>query len=197
MEIEELRHYWKKEDKRITESVKVNKNVSHEKLRSSFNRIKVKRLIFLVLPCIYIPLIFALIIFPHLKNDGSVWFYLSVIFFSMFIIISYAINIYYYIRLLKVDCTESVLQIQKEILRLEIFGKKWHITSYFIVPFVLLATLRMFGRLITLDQTTIIFILLTAVFVIIGYIVKVKVMLPKEYHKVKSYLDEIGESKDD
>lgn len=197
MEIEELKKYWKKEDKRIAESVKVNKNISHEKLRSSFKRIKVRRLIFLILPYIYIPLIFVFIVLPHLKNDGSVSFYLSFAFFSMSLIISYVVNLYYYIRLLKIDYTESVLQIQKEILGIEIFERKFHITSYFLVPFVLLAALRMFGSITALNQTTIVFILLTIVFTIIGYFIKVKIMLPREYHKIKSYLDEIEKTENE
>lgn len=190
MEIEELRRYWSLEDKRIAESVRVNRNVSHKKLRASFHRIKVKRLILLTLPCIYIPVIFASI---AMKNDGTVGFYLSVLFFSAAVATAYAMNLYYYIRLSKIDYAEPVLQIQKEIVRLEIFDKRWHVIAYFIVPLVLAAALRMFGGPIISDRTTLLFCLFALVFLVVGYFVKVNKMLPGEYRKVKSYLDEMEE----
>jgi|GEM_PF-963565 len=197
MEIEELRNSWKKEDKRITKSVKINKEISCKKLRLLFNRVKVKKIIFLILPYIYVPIIFAFVIFPHIKNDGSIWFYLSFTFFLMSIIISYAVNLYYFFRLKKIDYTKSVLQIQKEILHMEISEKKWHIISYLLVPFILLAALRMFGRITSLNPTTIIFILLAIVFFVIGSFIKIKIILPKEYYKIKSYLNKIEELEND
>lgn len=112
----------------------------------------------------------------------------------MSIIISYAVNLYHYIRLNKIDHTQSILRIQKKILRIEIFEKKWHITSYFLVPIVLFTALRIFGDITTLSQCGVIFISLTLVCLLIGYFVKIKIMLPKEYHKIKLYLDELDES---
>jgi len=190
MEFEEIKKHWKTEDQYIQKSIKTDKSISHKRLRISFNRIKMKKIILLLLPLIYLPLLFILIILPGLKNDGSLGFYTSLIFFSATIVVSFAVNVYSYIRLYKIDHTQSVIHMQKKILSLEIFDKKWHITAYCLVPFLFLALLKMFGRLI-FNQTTVIFIVLLSIAVLIGYIVKIKIMLPREYRKIKSFLEEI------
>lgn len=192
MEIEEIRNYWKKENKRITEHVRVNKQ-SAQKLRSAYKRIKIKRLTALLLPLIYLPPIFAFILIPHVKNDGSFGFYLSFTFLAVAIMGTYVVNTYYYARLFKLDYTRPVLQMQKEILRLETIDKRFHRTAYLLVPFVFLAFLRIFG-LLQPNRTALLLLLLSIVFIITGYFVKTKRILPNEYRQVKSYLAEMEET---
>ncbi|NDV58780.1 hypothetical protein D0T85_11775 [Bacteroides sp. 519] len=45
------------------------------------------------------------------------------------------------------------------------------------------------------NQEAIIFILLIAVSMIVGFIIKLRVLIPKEYKKVKSYLDKMENDK--
>ena len=105
---------------------------------------------------------------------------------------SFIYYIYYYICLLKIDLTDSVLKTQKEILRLETSEKKRIITSYIIFPLTVLSMSKVVGIPFNKDAIPI-FIFMGAV-AIVGYIIRVKRILPNEYRKIKSYLGEIEET---
>lgn len=193
MEIEELRNYWRTENNRISQHVQVNKEILPQKLRSAYKRTKVKRLITLLLPLIYLPSIFAFILIPHVKNDGSFGFYLSLAFLVVSVIGTYGVNMYYYVRLCTLDHTQPLLRMQQEVLRLEASDKRFHRTTYFLAPFVLLAFLRIFD-LLSPNRITLLLFLFSIVCTTIGYFVKVKRILPDEYRQVKSYLNEKEEA---
>ena len=194
MEIDEIKDYWKKESMHISENVKVNKNASFEKLRSSFDRVRIKRLLRLVLMCVVVPLFFALFVFPLLKNDGSGLYYLALALFIVSILFFFATYIYYYICLLKIDFAKSIVKAQKEILRLEMFEKKLTVLGIIIVPIVTLSIFKIFA--IPFKQETIIFIVLTVLVMIVGYIVRTRILIPNEYNKIKSYMNEIKEDEE-
>jgi len=191
MEIDDIKGLWKEEDKRISESVRVNKDASLRKLRSSFDKIRMRRLFRLILNCIAVPLVLALIVLPRLKNDGSAWFYVGLISFMVPIAFFFGYYIYYYVCLLKIDFSESLLKAQKEIYRLEGFDKKLNWLGLIIVPIVTLAAFKIFG--ISFKQEAILMMALIAVTMVVSFIMKLKVTIPKEYSKVKSLLDELEE----
>ncbi|MDR2914617.1 MAG: hypothetical protein LBV74_07285 [Tannerella sp.] len=190
MEIDEIKNYWKEEDRRISENVKINRDVSFQKLRSSFDKVRIRRLFYIVQMCILVPLILALVVFPRLKNDHTILFYLSVISFVVPILFFFSTSIYYYICLLKIDFTVSLVKAQKEILRLEMFEKKLNVLGLIVIPLVTLSTFKNFG--IPFNWEAMLMIALIVLTMIISYIVKIKVLISREYRKVKSYLDEIA-----
>ena len=192
MEIDKIKDLWKEEDKRISENVKINKDASFQKLRSSFEKVRIRRLIYLVQMCVFVPLVLALIAFPHLKNDESGMYYLSLAAFIVPITFSFFYYIYYYICLLKIDFTESIFKAQKEIYRLERFDKRLNWLGLIIVPVVTLSTFKIFG--IPFGQKAIIMIILIVLTMIFSFIAKLKVLIPKEYSKIKSYLEEMSEN---
>lgn len=59
MELNEIKKYWKQEDKRISENVQVNRKVSYQKLQHIFNKIINKRRAHLI------PLYFLYPLFLH------------------------------------------------------------------------------------------------------------------------------------
>lgn len=189
MEFDEIKGCWQEEGKRISENVRINKDASFQKLRSSFEKVRIRRLFHLIVMCISVPLILVLIVFPRLKNDGTMWFYISLITFFTPIIISFFAYIYYYIRLQKIDFSASLQKAQKEILCLEIFEKRLSISGYIIVPIITLCTFKIFG--IPFNQKAILFIVLIAISMIVGAFTRLKVLIPKEYSKVKSYLEDM------
>jgi len=189
MEIDEIKGYWKEESKRISEKVEVNKEVSFQKLHYSFDKIRIHRLYRLILMCIAVPLIFVLIVFPRMKNDDSILFYVALASFIIPIAFFFFYYIYYYICLLKIDFTESVLKAQREIYRLETFDKRLNWLGLIIVPIVTLSTFKIFG--IPFKQEAAIMIAMITATMVISFIFKLKVQIPKEYSKVKSYLDEM------
>ena len=193
MEINEMKNFWKEEERRISEKVEINKEASYKKLRSSFDKVKIRRFFQIVFWSIFTPLALVFVAFPQMNNDGTFAFYLAFTFFMVFTVASFIVYIYYYICLIKIDLTDSILKTQKEILRLETFEKKLTTTAYIIVPLIALCIFKTIGFSL-INQDAILFIALIGVFAIIGYIVRVKHILPREYRSVKSFLDEIDET---
>ena len=62
MEIEEIKNCWKEDERQITEKMEVNKEASFKKLRTSFERIKMKRFYQVTLMCISTPLIILFVV---------------------------------------------------------------------------------------------------------------------------------------
>ncbi len=192
MELDDIKSCWKAEDKRIAAHVKVNREASFKKLRSAFDKIRIWRLLQLIATCIVVPLILVMTVYPRLKNDGSMGYYLGLAAFIVPIIISFVLHIYRYIRLLKIDFTTSVLKAQKEIIWLEMFDKKRNLYSMLFVPVSFWGALRAFGIWnMHLRPEGILMLALIGVTMIVSCIVKMKVIIPREYSKIKSLLDEI------
>ena len=196
MDINEIKKCWKEEERRISGKIEINRTVSLKKLRTSFYRIKIRRFFQIVCASIYIPLVLIFVVFPHIKNDGSFGFYLAFISFMAYILAALIFQMYSFICLMKIDMTDPILKTQKEIIRLETIEKKRTTTAYIIVPLMILCVFRTIGVSL-FRQETILFIVLCVLFAIIGYIIQVKYLLPKEYYRVKSYLDEIDEADKD
>ncbi len=191
MELDDIKSCWKAEDKRIAEHVKVNRKASFRKLRSVFDKIRVRGLFHLLSGCIYVPLILALIVFPNLKNDGSISFYLGLSAFILPIVAALLIDIYRYIRLLKVDFASSVLEAQKDILWLEKFDRIRNLSGLIVAPFAFWGLLRIFGYLDNkLLPEGILILVIVAVMLLVGILLRMKT-IPREYNKIKSLLDEI------
>lgn len=189
MELNEFKECWKEEGKRISESVKVNQDASLQKLRSSLNRVRIRKLVNLVLSCLFVPTVFAIMLFPNLKNDGTVMFYVSLAAFIVPIVFTLGYSVYYYICLLKIDFSESVLKAQKEIARLQGFDKRLNVIGLIIAPIVFLSTFKLFN--LPFNGQMIVMMLLVLVMLIVGFVLRLKVLIPKEYSKVKANLDEL------
>ncbi len=192
MEIDKIKGLWKEEDKRISGNVSVNRDASFQKLRSSFNKVRIRRLFYLIQMCIAVPLILVLIVFPRIKNDGSTLFYVALTSFIIPVTFFFFYYIYYYVCLLKIDFTESILKAQKEIYRLEGYDKRLNWLGLFIVPIVTLSAFKIFA--IPFNQKAIMMMVFIAATMIFSFIAKLKVLIPKEYSKVKSYLDDMEEN---
>ena len=194
MEIKEIKDLWKEEGKRITENVKVNKDASLSKLRSSFNKIRIVQLFRLVFNSITVPLIIVLIIFPKMENDNSILFYAALASFLSIILYAFFIQIYYNINLQKIDFSESLVKTQKEILHLEVFEKRLNILGLFLVPIAVLSMYKIFSFLFNQEQ--IIMTVLIVLILIISFIAKMKYLIPKKYGELNTYLDDIEKNED-
>jgi hypothetical protein len=194
MEIKEIKDLWKEEGKRITENVKVNKDASLTKLRSSFNKIRIVQLFRLVFNSLSVPLIIVLIIFPKMKNDNSILFYVALASFLLLIFYAFFIQIYYNISLLKIDFSKSLVKTQKEILHLELFEKRLNILGLFFVPIAVLSMFKIFN--FSFNQEQIIMTVLIVLILFISFIAKMKYLIPKKYGELNTYLDDIEKNED-
>lgn len=190
MEIDNIKECWKDESKRISENVNINRKVSFQKLHSSFNKIKVWRLIRIVQWCVVVPFFFVLIIPPHIKNDGSILFYVAFVLLIL-IMISFCISyIYHYLNLSKIDLTEPISKVQKKIYRLEILDKRIYIFRFISMMIAFLCAFKIFGTP-SIEPGKMTIIALIIFIMIYTLIVRLRFQIPKEYTQVKSCLDEM------
>lgn len=189
MDIDKIKEIWKEEDKHIIETVKVNNHASFQKLRSSLDKVRTRRLFILLQSCIALPLIFLLAVFPNLKNDGTIGFYFWVAGFVVPVLTGFVAVVYYFFRLLKVDFTLSLVKAQREIIRLQLFEKKLNAIGLLVAPFVAFSSFKMYGISLNLPMT--LFFILLSLLMVVGYVVKLKCFIPREFDEVLSLLDEI------
>lgn len=189
MKTDEIKNSWKEESNRISNNIKVNREVSFQKLRSSLTKIRIRRLLHLIQMSVVLPLLFVLLVFPRLRNDGTNLFYIALISFISLIVILFIYHVYYYICLLKIDFSESMLKAQKEMIRLERLDYKLYWLRFINIPVILLCVFKIFA--IPLKQHVIIMIILVALVMIISTVIKFKKTGFKEYNAIKYYLDEI------
>ncbi|WP_165041855.1 hypothetical protein [Dysgonomonas sp. ZJ709] len=193
MELEEIKSRWHETDDSISKSIKINRNVMHEKLRQSFSKLKIKRLLLLLMSCITVPLVLVMIVYPRIVNDGSAWFYISLISFFTPIIVTFIAQIYYYTCLLKIDFTEPILKTQKTILKLESFEKKLNVCVFIICPIIIIGAFKIFN--ISISKDSILFMVLIALSMIISTYIRLRITIPKEFKKIKTHLSELEDLK--
>lgn len=189
MEIDKIKKQWKEEDKHLSENISINGEVSFQKLRSSFNRIRTWRLIRIVQWWIIMPLFFAFVIIPNMKNDGSGLFYIALIVLIL-ITLSFCVSyIYHYIYLLKIDFTESISEVQKKLSRLEKLDKRIYLFRFISLLVAFLCAFKLFGTP-NMESDRISILGLTIFLLAYVLFFRLKYTLPKEYSQVKSYMDE-------
>ena len=195
MEMDKIKQCWKEEDKRISESVTINRNVSFQKFHSLYNRIRVWRFVRIVQWFIVIPLFFILMIFPHMKNDGSVLFYVALV-LLMLITVSFCISyVYHYIYLSRIDFTESISSVQKKIFRSEVLDKRIYLFRFVSLVVAFLCAFKIFGTPF-IGSDKIVIMTLIAFVMIYTLIIRLKFQIPQEYTKIKSCLDEMENEKE-
>lgn len=197
MEIDNIKKCWECEGKRISNSIHINREVSLKKLHSSFNKIRIWKFIRIVQWLIIIPLLFLWGIFPNMKNDGSGLFYIALVLFIFITICFGASYIYHYIYLSKIDFTESILKVQKKICESEAMDKKIYLFRFISLPLAFICTYKIFGAP-TFGEEKIMMIALFGIIIIYTFIIRLRFLIPKEYIKIKRYMDEIDneENKD-
>lgn len=197
MDIDKIKECWKEEGGRLSEGIHINRDVSFQKLRSSYNRIKVWRFVRIAQWFVAIPVFFAWGIFPNLKNDGSGLFYAALALLVILVLSFCASYIYLYIYLSKIDPAGPVSEVREKILRSERVDKRIYLFRFVSLLAAFGCAYKLFGsphlgpeRMTTL--VLIIFILLYAL------VVRLKFQVPREYGKVKSRLEEMeNEEKED
>jgi len=138
MELIELQNIWGQYDKKLTENTRLNKEILRRMLISKpekrLNWIKISAGFNLILPIVLI----LLVLVPHIQFRSSIDFYLGLGLFSAFSLITYIWAIRYYLLICKIDFSEPILAIKKEIAELEKYKIKMTRIGYIFAPFAMI-----------------------------------------------------------
>lgn len=137
MELIELQNIWGQYEKKLADNTRLNKEILRRMLISKpekrLNWIKINAGFNLILPIVLI--LFVLV--PHIQFRSSIDFYIGLGLFTAFSLITYIWAIRYYLLICKIDFSEPILAIKKEIAELEKYKIKITRIGYIFLPFVM------------------------------------------------------------
>ncbi len=177
MELSELQALWQQQDKKLSENTRINKEILKQiliaKPEKRINREKINVGIQLIAPVV---ILFAVLI-PNVEYRSSVDFYIGCLMFGVFYILTYYWTIRYFMFLRKVDFSNSVTSIKKQIKRLEGYHLKIKKFAFVLSPLCIIGIFLM-GKFpfFSLPLVLILFVFAVSVF----YTFKYRVF---EYHR--------------
>jgi len=174
MELIELQNIWGQYEKKLSDSTRLNKEILRRMLISKpekrLNWIKIKAGINLILPIVAI----TLILIPHIQIRSTIDFYLGLALFTAFSLTTYIWAIRYYLLICKIDFSEPILAIKKEIAELEKYKIMITKAGYIFVPFAiigifLMAQIPFFSLNSILPFTLILLVMITSIYYTFKY----------------------------
>ncbi len=191
MEMTDVKDYWREEDRRISQSVRVNPDVRFRRLRTSLEEMKTWRLVRITLWCVLLPVLILFVFLPKVQNDGSVLFYAAASVFVLMLLISTVGYVYTLSGLWKIDLAGPLVEVQRKIVRLEKIDRFNLIFRFIALPVVLLCAYKIFDMgSLTLKPIHVLGVFVVVLAVIFKIVSAIKHRLPKEYSAVKPFPNE-------
>jgi hypothetical protein len=134
MELLELQAMWQQYDKNLMENKKINKEILKQILISKpekrMNREKIKAGITIILPVVLI--IFILV--PNIQYCASIEFYAGISMFGIVTSVIYYWSVKYYLLLGKIDFSQPITFIKKNMKQLETYKIKLKRIGFMLMP---------------------------------------------------------------
>lgn len=165
MELNEMQNIWQQYDKKISENTRLNKEILKrmlmQKPEKRINWIKIKAKV-----AVYSPVLFLLLFFMDVKFRLTVHFYIGLTIIIPIMIVGYIWDLKYFFLVRKIDFSQTVLSIRKNVAELEKYKIKITRIRYMVGPFAMVGMLLMFIQkpVFTIESITMI-ILIIIVFI--------------------------------
>jgi hypothetical protein len=199
MELMELQNLWLENNRKLDETLRLNREIMNKLLKvkpeKRLIRIKAEALITLILPFILLTLIASGVLNPKIKAHSDMPFYLGVFLFGVTFLTNYLFTANYYRLLLKVDFSQTLIEIKTRILKAEAFKLKLTRISYMLMPFAITGIFMILGipffsmKTDLPIQSYLPLLLIVLVFIASAY-VTFKYTLVERFRKLKSEISE-------
>jgi len=149
MELSVLQDLWLENNRKLDESIQLNRTILDQLLRSKSKRrltwIKAEAIVEIILPpIILIGFLYGYFVLP--VNAGlTVQFYIGAIIFGLGFTLIYIGSVWYYWLLSKIDFTQKILGIKTTLLMVEAFKLKLTRVRYLLMPFAITGIFMMLG----------------------------------------------------
>lgn len=192
MELIELQNIWGQYEKKLSDNTRLNKEILRRMLISKpekrLNWIKISAGFNLILPIVLI----LLVLVPHIQFRSSIDFYIGLGLFSAFSLITYIWAIRYYLLICKIDFSEPILAIKKEVAELEKYNIKLTKIGYIFAPFAIIGVFLMakfpfFSINSILPLSLIILVMITSIYYTFKY------SIYERFRKLNNEIREIEE----
>ncbi|HTO17129.1 MAG TPA: hypothetical protein VLZ83_15270 [Edaphocola sp.] len=190
MELIELQAIWQQHDKNLLETTKINKEVlkriliskpekriSWEKIKAGFN---------LILPIASI----LLILIPNIQFRSSVDFYVGALMFTIIISTIYYWSIRYFILIRKVNFSNTITTIKKQVKQIEKYKIKLNKLGYILMPFGIIGIFLM-GNFPLFSESSILPISLIIIVMVVSIFYTFKYSISEQFKKLNMEIEEI------
>jgi hypothetical protein len=149
MELMELQNLWTENNRKLEQTLQINKELLNQLLRAKpekrLVRIKAEALFTLALPFVVLILIVSGVLKLDVKARTDIFFYAGILIFGTTFLTNYLLSVKYYWLLLKVDLSGKILEIKTRILKAEAFKLKLTRISYMLIPFAMIGISMILG----------------------------------------------------
>jgi uncharacterized membrane protein len=193
MELNELQSLWIENDKKISDNIRLNKEILKRMLISKpekrFNWIKIKAEISLFSPII----LFLALLATDIQFRSTVNFYIGLGLFAVIYVTNYVWGIRYFLLIRKIDFSESILSLKKEIAELEKYKIKITRISYMFMPFAILGIFLMLIQKPIYNAESIVMLALIVLVYISSIYYTFKYSIYERFRKLNKEIAEIEE----
>lgn len=190
MELIELQNIWQQYDKKLSENTRLNKEILKRMLKSKPEKrvtwIKIKAAFNLILP---IALILGIMV-PGVEFRNEIDFYLGVVLFGLFFILTYYLAVRYYLLINKIDFADSITEIRKDIKETEKYKIKITKYGYLFLPLAMIG-IFLIAEIPILSKGSFLPISLIILVFIISIYITFKYSISARYRKLSLEIDEI------
>lgn len=189
MEFEDLQNIWIEYDRKLSESTRLNKEILKRMLiikpEKRLNRVKIKAGFKLIL--MTVGLFFFV---PDIHYRAAIDFFIGALLFGIVILLAYFWQVKYFIRIRKVDFTNSITLIEKNLKELAKFKIKITRFGCILIPFAatgifMMAENPILSKDFILPLALIFLVSFTSVFYIFNYSVL------EQFKKLNTEIEEI------
>lgn len=191
MELIELENIWKEQDKKMTNSISLNKEILKRMLivkpEKRINWIKIKAWIEIFSPLI------LLIFFVNTKIQFTfnVSFYVGLCLFSAVFILVYIWNVKYFLLTRKIDFSDKILDIKKRIAELEKYKIKTTRIKYLLMPLAMIGIFMMIFDKFPLNKEAIIMYVLIILVFISSLYYTFKISIYEQFKRINREIEEV------
>ena len=190
MDLSELQKYWNIYEKKVDENIHINKEILRRMLISKtekrFNKIKIKAGIHLIAPVVLI----LFLVLPNMGFHNTYYFYSGLGMFLVLATITYIWTIKYYLMIGKIDFSNPVLTIKKNIRELERYKIKTTRWGYIFTPFAMVG-IFLVANIPIFSRDTVLFLLLVVIVMILSMYYTFKHSIIERFKKLNREIDEI------
>lgn len=143
MELADLQNTWIKHDKKLVESININKtifkNILTERTQRKMKWVMAKAVFNLVLPIILL----ITILIPNVVYRNDINFIIGGILFGIVFIVSYIWAVQYFMKVSRIDFKNTITAAKKDLIELEKYKFKITKLGYLFIPFGIIGILMM------------------------------------------------------
>jgi hypothetical protein len=190
MELIELQNIWIQYDKRLSDNIQLNREILKRMLISKpekkLNWIKIKAGFNLILPIVL--LLFVLV--PNVPYRATIDFFIGIFLFVIVYILYYYWAVSYFLLIRKIDFTNAITLIKKEINELEKFKIRITRLGYIIMPLGIIG-IFLIGKFPILSKDSFLPISLIVLVMTISIYYTFKYSIFERFKKINMEIDEI------